>query len=74
MKHRWNYDGAQGVQGGSGRPHGVDEQWTCARCGARKARGPENTSTGKRVIRWTYTDADGNASDDRPACKMWFDL
>jgi len=62
MKLRW------GVSPGSERPYGVDEQWVCTRCGARKWRGPESLANGKRVIRWWYPGADGQEADRLPAC------
>ncbi len=67
-RHKWQYDGAVGVTPGSGRPHGADESWTCTRCGVCKSRGPANTASGKRVIRWTYRDNDGYQIDDLPSC------
>ena len=68
MKHKWTRNQTYGVQSGSGRPHGVDEFWTCAVCGARKGRGPQSTHTGQRVIRWSYSDAHGNRVDSLPSC------
>jgi hypothetical protein len=56
MNHQWNYS-VRGVTPGNGRPHGVDESWTCERCGAQKSRGPQSTGTGKRVIRWRHDEA-----------------
>lgn len=67
-KHSWEENQAWGVTPGSGRPHGVDESWTCTVCGATKGRGPQSTHTGQRVIRWSYTDAHGNRVDSLPAC------
>ena len=67
MNHKYKYSTA-GVTPYSGRPHGVDEVWTCTRCGASKARGPENTHTGQRVIRWEYTDTSGDPVSSMPAC------
>lgn len=69
MKHKWTENQARGVTGGSGRPHGVDESWTCERCGASKGRGPESTFTGRRVIRWHYTDAYGYLAESLPSCR-----
>jgi len=68
MKHKWTQNQAWGVTGGCGRPHGVDESWTCKVCGARKGRGPQSTQTGQRVIRWSYTDADGEQVESLPSC------
>jgi hypothetical protein len=69
MKHSWKYNGAWGVENGCGRPHGIDESWTCRRCGAKKSRGPASTCTGKRVIRWSYFDAQGYECDRMPECE-----
>jgi len=65
-KHQWTENQAWGT--GSGRPHGVDESWSCTVCGARKGRGPQSTHTGHRVIRWSYTDAHGYRVDSLPTC------
>ena len=67
--HRWSEPVVQGVEAGCGRPHGVDIIWTCKKCGATKSNGPANTCTGKRVIRWTYRDADGYECDRLPECR-----
>ena len=68
MKHQWTQNQAWGVASGSGRPHGVDEFWTCDVCGASKGRGPQSTHTGRRVIRWSYIDACGERVDSLPGC------
>lgn len=68
MKHRWKKEQTWGVPSGSGRPHGVDESWTCIRCGCAKGRGPQSTHTGKRVIRWNYQDGNGYNVDVLPSC------
>ena len=68
MKHKWEYDGCCGVTPYSGRPAGVDESWTCKECGCQKSKGPQNTSSGKSVTRWTYRDADGYDVDELPEC------
>jgi hypothetical protein len=68
MKHRWNAPKAQGVQNGCGRPNGIDIVWTCRRCGATKSQGPASTCTGRRVIRLSYTDAEGRECDTLPSC------
>ncbi len=60
MNHKWTGPEVRGVMSGSGRPHGVDQWWTCKACGAVKSRGPQSTATGKRVIRWRYVDEHGN--------------
>ena len=69
MRHRWEDPVCQGVEAGSGRPYGVDTQWVCQRCGATKNHGPANTSTGQRVLRWTYRDGDGRLCDRLPECR-----
>ena len=66
--HKWTQNQTVGVRPGSGRPHGVDESWTCERCGAGKSRGPESTFSGRRVIRWNYNDAHGNRVDMLLGC------
>lgn len=68
MNHKWKYDGCCGVTPYSGRPAGVDESWTCQKCGCSKSRGPQNTSTGKSVIRWTYRNGMGDVEDTLPSC------
>lgn len=68
MNHKWTENQARGVTGGSGRPHGVDESWTCEVCGASKGRGPQSTHTGWRVIRWWYQDSHGDRQDSLPSC------
>lgn len=69
MRHQWKQEQTWGVASGSGRPHGVDEAWTCERCGAQKCRGPQSTHTGRRVIRWAYRDGNGYRADALPACR-----
>jgi hypothetical protein len=68
MKHKWQQNQSYGVTG-SGRPYGVDESWTCCKCGLTKGRGPESTHTGKRVIRWSYQHRDGYFLDYIPSCQ-----
>jgi len=65
--HKYTYS-VMGVPPYSGRPHGVDETWTCEHCGARRSRGPENTCSGGRVVRWRYADGNGNPVDVMPSC------
>ena len=70
-RHTWSAKQTRGVPAGSGRPHGVIEEWTCRRCGARKQRAPRSTNTGARVIRWTYYDPDGLDVDRLGPCRGW---
>lgn len=65
--HKWTYS-AWGVTPGSGRPHGVDETWTCERCGASKGRGPQSRHTGRRVIRWWTRGPDGEEIERMGEC------
>lgn len=67
MRHRYEYS-TWGVEPGSGRPHGVIQEWRCTRCGAAKVRAPENGARGQRVIRWRYKDRDGYSSATMPRC------
>jgi hypothetical protein len=67
-KHRWGESESWGVSSGSGRPHGVDETWTCKVCGAQKSRGPANGPSGQRVIVWSYMDAYGDMCEALPEC------
>jgi len=68
MNHKWIQNQAWGVTPGSGRPHGVDESWTCGRCGCSKGRGPQNTPNGARVVRWWYQDSESNRLASLPRC------
>lgn len=68
-RHAWGQGETWGVMSGSGRPHGVDESWVCARCGATKGRGPGSNHCGTRVIRWWYRTADGRMVDSLGGCE-----
>jgi hypothetical protein len=73
MNHKWEKNQAYGS--GPGRPHGVDESWTCARCAMSRGRGPQSTHTGRRIIRWYYLDDHGYPTDRLPECPggRWVD-
>jgi len=71
MNHSWKELQAWGVSPGSGRSWGVDQEWVCTRCGARKGRGPQSLMNGRRVIRWWWIGPDGRAYEGIRARPLW---